>query len=107
MRQLIALQPQMAAIAQKIYDEWDGESGGICDEIANEISGIIASNIENVELDEYGHEGDDHTAVIVKRGDKTYLVDIPYYVYEKGGGYSWKKIPNVKFAPEDVQITRL
>ncbi len=108
MRQLLALCPQMAIAAQQIYDEWnDEESGGICDQIAQEIAGIIASKIENIELDDYGHEGDDHAAVVVKRGDKAYLVDIPHSIYEIGGGYSWKKIPNVKFSPKDIIITRL
>lgn len=108
MRQLLALRPQIATAAQKIYDEWTEEDqGGICDQIAQEISGIIASNIENIELDDYGHEGDDHAAVVVKRPGKAYLVDIPHSVYETGGGYSWKKIPNIRFKPDDIIIIRL
>ena len=31
-------------------------------------------------------------------------VDIPYYIYETGGGYNWKKIPDVKFGPNDVNL---
>lgn len=98
----------MATAAQKIYDEWTEEDqGGICDQIAQEISGVIASHIENIELDEYGHEGDDHAAVVVKRGEKSYLINIPHSIYETGGGYSWKKIPNVQFKPDDIIIVRL
>ena len=109
-QEIKSLRKQIAEAAQNIYDEWEGEddpfvgSGGICDEIAREISGIIASNIDNVEIDDYGQEGDDHAAVISFRGDERYVVDIPYWLYEVGGGYSWKKIVGVKFKASDVCI---
>ena len=33
-----------------------------------------------------------------------FSIDIPYYVYEEGGGFTWKKINNVKFDERDVVI---
>jgi len=33
-----------------------------------------------------------------------YSIDIPYWTYERGGGFTWKKIPDVKFGERDVEI---
>lgn len=110
-KQLVALKPNMASVAQKVYDEWvpddEFDTGGICDIIANEISGVIASNISDISIEEYGQEGDDHAALIVSFDDERYVVDIPAYVYETGGGYNWKKIPNVTISANDVVIERI
>ena len=51
--------------------------------------------------------GEQHVYVVAKTEDGIYEVDIPPDVYETGGGYCWKKIPNVKFDEEDVLINRL
>jgi hypothetical protein len=40
----------------------------------------------------------------VQTEDGIYSVDISPYAYERGGGYTWKKIPDVKFTPDDVEI---
>ena len=107
------LAPEIAHEAQLIYDSWEGEddpevgSGGICDEIANAIGGVIASHIEDVELDEAYAEGDDHSAVLASFGSERYVVDISYWIYESGGGYSWKKREGVKFKPSDIIIERV
>lgn len=112
-QQLETLRPQIATAAQNIYDQWQGENdeeigaGGICDEIANEVSNIITSEIDDIKLDDWGHEGDEHAAIIARRGEEAYLIDIPYSLYETGGGYSWKKIEGVKLEPSDVQIVAI
>lgn len=110
-KQLVTLKPNMASVAQKVYDEWNPEdefdTGGICDIIANEISDVIALNISDISIEEYGQEGDDHAALIVSLGNERYVVDIPAYVYETGGGYNWKKIPNVIISANDVVIERI
>ena len=108
-KQLMQLRPQMIAAAQKIYDEWDQTDeydpvGGICDEVANVISDVIASNISDIELADGGHEGDDHAYVVVYNDSEAFSVDIPYYIYESGGGYVWKKIPDVIFNVNNVEI---
>lgn len=117
LKQLLSLRAQMAAAAQKVYDAWgqdawdqddeDFGSGGICDEVASEISGVIAIAIQDAEIDEYGHEGDDHAALVVSRGKERYVVDIPASVYEHGGGYSWTKTPDVTITPDDVVVSKL
>lgn len=34
-------------------------------------------------------------------------MDIPPRVYETGGGYSWKKIPDVVFKSDDIVIDNI
>ncbi len=110
-KELFALRPQMAAAAQKVYDENvsanaddSDDEHGICDEIAREIAGVIVSNIDSVEVDDGGQEGDDHAWVIAYRGKEVYGIDIPYHVYETGGGYSWELKVGVRFEPDQVSI---
>lgn len=103
----------IAARAQKVYDEWtqneegiDTEygGGGPCDAIAEQIQDLLESL--GVNTMSGGQEGDDHAWIIAynyKTGEAC-GVDIPHSVYETGGGYSWKKIPNVVFTPNDVEI---
>ena len=108
---LESLRPQIIQVAQKVYDEnaaanlEDPEfEHGICDEIAQEISGVIAAHIADVEVRDGGQDGDDHAWVIAFNDAEAYGVDIPPGVYESGGGYSWTLHENVKFQPTDVQI---
>lgn len=108
-----SLKPLMAAAAQEIYDSWEGEddpelgSGGICDMISNAIGSILASNIDNLEIAEGGQDGDDHAFIVASRDNENYIVDIPYWIYESGGGYSWKKKLGVKIKPSDVVVEKL
>jgi hypothetical protein len=108
-QRLLSLRPQMAQAAQEIYDQWQANDpevggGGICDEIARSLSDIIVSNLEGVEVTEGGQDGDDHAYIIVYNNSECFGVDIPYQVYERGGGYSWTKIEGVKFSPDHVVI---
>lgn len=111
--ELLQLRPAMTAAAQKAYDEWQQDEqgvdeelgcGGICEQVAEAIGDIVASNVGDAELQEGGQEGDDHAWVIAARGPEAYGVDIPPNVYESGGGYKWKKKPGIVFKPEDVAI---
>ena len=107
---LAQLRPQFAKAAQAVYDEWtpgdDGDdefgSGGICDAIANAIGDVLSSN--GIDYTEGGHDGDDHAYLVAYNDQEAYVVDIPYHVYESGGGYNWSRIPDVQFTPEDVVI---
>jgi hypothetical protein len=117
----------MTQAAQKVYDSWyqDEEGfdemyagGGICHDIAGAIVDVIYKYIPNVIAGTVNPScGENHvwTMVALESGDENedegddrgegYVVDIPYYVYEKGGGYSWTKIPDVEFSPEDITIS--
>lgn len=95
--------PYRFKTANSKYDEWDGEFGGICDQIAESISSILSD--VGIDTVEGGHDGDDHAWVLARIGSKVYIVDIPPHIYERGGGYNWQKIPDVKFQAGDVQIS--
>lgn len=111
-RLLNSLRPLLAKAAQQVYNSWHPEDeyddfggGGICDAVSNEMAGVIYSRLRiRAEVEEGGHEGDDHAWLIVSRGEETYGVDIPPGVYETGGGYSWEKIPGVHISPGHVNI---
>jgi hypothetical protein len=122
MQQLEAVKPQLAAAAQKIYDVWDasGEdgdwqvgSGGICHLIADAMVGVLADNIPDLNMTTISSSYEVHVFVVAGRttvdedGEKEeeyYSIDIRPHVYETGGGYDWKKIPDVVFTPDDIEI---
>jgi hypothetical protein len=106
--QLLSLRPLIAQAAQKIYDSWEQDDecdmGGICDEIASEIQSIVAQHAPGVETIDGGHDGDDHAWVIAYNSQQAFGIDIPPHIYETGGGYCWKKIPNVRITANEVEI---
>jgi hypothetical protein len=113
LQELRELRAEMAAAAQKVYDEWtqDAEgvdeelgTGGICDKVSEEVGNVVASNVPDVAFDDGGSGGEDHAWVIVSRDGEAYGVDIAPEVYERGGGYCWRKLPNVRFDPDHVEI---
>lgn len=115
--QLMSLRPQFALAAQKVYNEWnvvpgqeiddDLGGGGICQDIADAIAQTVDSNIPNVEthiVDSQG-VGEQHVWVCVCNEESCFDIDISPYIYERGGGYSWTKIPGVVFDPNMISIT--
>lgn len=103
---------QIAAVAQKVYDEWDESNvdeyagGGICHLIAEDVANYL--NSIGVEATTVSAEiGDQHVWAVAKLSDGVYNVDISPSVYETGGGYSWEKIPDVKFEAGDIIIERI
>jgi hypothetical protein len=105
----------MVKVAQKQYDEWeqggDGQdvelgSGGICHLIADDLIDILYSHkIENIQSVSSNYE--QHVYIVGQFKEGIYEIDVPHYVYETGGGFTWKKIPNVKFDRSDIVIRRL
>ncbi len=109
---LMQLRPQLVKAAQEVYDEWSQDDdgvdevhggGGICDAISRAFSGILV-DVPGIDITDGGQDGDDHAYVIVYTSTEAYAIDIPPSVYERGGGYSWTKIPNVTFRPEHIVI---
>jgi len=114
-QELKALLPQIIQAAQSAYDSWAQDEnghdeelgvGGICQDIASEISSVLSSH--GFDCTTVSQEiGEQHVYTVVKLEDGVYEVDIPPYVYETGGGYNWRKIPNVKFNANHVIINRI
>jgi len=108
---LWAARPQMAAAAQKVYDEWqqdeNGEDadmgvGGICQDIAAAIADVVSGVTHHEATTVSAACGEQHVWCVAYTTDEAYHVDIPYSIYERGGGYTWKKVPDVKFDPDHI-----
>lgn len=99
---LNALRPQLAAAAQQVYDLWDDSGQGICDSITEAWQNLLAA--ANIDHTIGGQEGDDHSYLVAYDDAHSYVVDIPPHFYETGGGYSWSKIPDITFSPNDITI---
>lgn len=127
-QKLMSLRLPMAQAAQKVYDEWyqDQEGydevyggGGICHDIAAEIVGVIYDHIPGVLAGTTNPScGENHVWTMVcmeeqeepdedgeREQGEGYVVDVPYHIYETGGGYNWTKIQDVEFSAEDITIS--
>jgi hypothetical protein len=114
MQTLMALRPHMAAAAQQVYDAWDQSDehdeyngGGICQDIAEAIADVIYSQFpgDNYNAGTVSAQcGEQHVWVIMTVGGQGFEIDVPYSMYERGGGYTWQKIQGVKFEPNDIII---
>lgn len=108
--------PEFVQASQAEYDSWGQDAsehgdlelgmGGICQEIAYAISGVCSEHgIDCITVS--AEIGDQHVWAIAYDDDEVneaFEIDIPPYTYETGGGYTWKKIPDVKFEPNDIKI---
>lgn len=109
---ILRLRPELAKAAQEVYDEWDEDRaeelghGGICQDIAEKIAQV---------LDHHGIEsqtisatvGDQHVYAIAKVREGVFEIDISPHIYERGGGYNWTKIPNVKFVSDHIGVSMI
>lgn len=105
---------KIAEAAQKQYDQWkqDDEgydeelgSGGICHLIAEDLAGILSNH--GIECSTVCSTYEQHVYLVCKFREGVYMIDIPYHVYESGGGFTWKKKPDVKFDKSHVVISGL
>jgi predicted GNAT family acetyltransferase len=100
------LLPKILEKVQKTYNDWDeGDidtfaGGGICHFIADDICSVLSEH--NIECTTVSCSHEQHVYVAGKFIEGIFSIDIPYSIYETGGGFSWKKIPNIKFEPADV-----
>ena len=106
------LAPRLAAVAQEVYDAWDQNpetdelnGGGICHLIAEKMANILGEADVPVSTVSSNHE--QHVYCIGQFQDGVYEIDIHHSVYERGGGFTWTKLPDVTFDPSDVTIYRL
>lgn len=105
------LRVELAKAAQEVYDGWnqdkaeDLNGGGICHEIADAMVGVLHKH--NVDAYQVSSNHEVHVYLVVKVEEGIFAVDIPYSIYETGGGYSWEKIEGVQFEPDDVVVDLL
>ena len=101
-----SLTMNMANAAQKIYDKWDESdvdtyaNGGICHYIADAICEIL--NGHNIDCATVSASHEQHVYTVARFVEGVYSIDIHHSNYETGGGFSWKKIPDVEFTPRDI-----
>lgn len=111
---ILSLRSRMAQAAQKVYDEWDQSDkehgdpelgfGGICQDIAEEIAGVLDKHgIESGTVSQT--QGDQHVYTIARVEEGVFEIDIHPSTYERGGGYYWTKIPDVKFSADDIAVS--
>lgn len=102
---------KIIAKAQQDYDNWDESDrdtyagGGICHIIADSICDVLSS--AGIDCSPVSSCHEQHVYVAAKFKEGVYSIDIPYHVYETGGGFSWKKLPDVKFDPGHVVFYRV
>lgn len=102
---------RILAAAQRIYDDWDESEvdtyagGGICHIIADAICDVMWQI--GIECTTVSCSYEQHVYVAVKVEEGVYTIDIPYGIYETGGGFSWQKLPDIKFDSRDVVFYRV
>ena len=110
---LTDLLPKMARASQELYDDWeqdaDGYSydyghGGICDAVAMAWESVICQHMRRIGDTEMF--GDGHACLEVLYKDERCVIDLPAYIYEHGGGYSWTKRPGITITSDDFYISR-
>lgn len=113
-KEIEKLRPKLAKAAQEVYDSWELDEdgfdcevgqGGVCHIIADALADVLVDNDIEVTTVSSDHEVHVWVAALVEEG--IYLIDIPYGLYETGGGYSWQKIPDVEFEARDIVIDLL
>ena len=103
--------PRILVAAQRVYNDWDESDkdtyagGGICHIIADAICDVLGDL--GVDSSPVSCNYEQHVYVAGRFEEGIYTIDIPYHIYETGGGFSWKKVPAVTFEPRDVVFYRV
>ena len=115
-QQILEVRPKLAQAAQAVIDAWEQDedgydeefgTGGACDAVAQAMSEVVGSSIPGAEVTDGGQDGNDHAFIIVYDETEAWAVDIPPSVYETGGGYNWRKIPDARVDPDDVVVWKV
>lgn len=121
-QKLLSIREEIAKASQPVYDSWDDEykevigTGGICNEIAEQIYYVVARYFPQYETRTIIQENPNHELVLLipindydERDEKEPLngfeIDIPHSVYEiYNGEYNWDKKEGVTFNADCVSI---
>ena len=115
-KEIEKLIPKFVQKAQEVYDSWQQNDegydeelgvGGICHIIAENFVDILNENFNLPATTVHQEIGENHVYVIFAAEEGVFSLDIHPYVYESGGGYNWRKIPNVKFDSNHVEIHKI
>ena len=118
-QQINAIRLKLIDVASKEYDKWnqvDGYdeelgSGGICHLIADRMIEILDEEFNTVGKEIFATTKNlsdvQHVNVLVALSDGIYELDLPYWIYETGGGFSWTKKPDVVFETDDIVLYKL
>jgi hypothetical protein len=91
-------------ITRYLYDAGYGSNFGSCS-----VSDPYVQHVYVVAWRGYKNEGADLDEEFEDEEDSLlydiYSIDIPYWTYEEGGGFTWKKIPDIKFGENDIEIS--
>ena len=112
--EIARLLPALVKEAQKQYDDWQQDEegydeevggGGICHLIADRFAQrFSAAGISCTTVSAWDEV---HVYTVLRLPSGVWEVDIRPHVYERGGGYHWKKIPDVTFSVGDVVVAHL
>lgn len=102
---------KLVAVAQKVYDGWvqdeddDLNGGGICHLIAEAFCEVLGK--AGVDAMTQSSSAEVHVYTLFRCKEGIYELDLPYRLYETGGGYTWHKKPGVKFEPDDLYFSQI
>jgi hypothetical protein len=111
---LTPLLNELVTTAQRVYDGWQQDEdgmddelggGGICHLIAEDLASVLHRHGMEIYTVSASHEV--HVYCVGAFQEGVYEIDIPHRRYETGGGYTWRKIPDVEFDEHDIAISRL
>jgi hypothetical protein len=114
---LDSIEHKLIEAAQKVYNRWEQDAngkdytgldiggGGICHLIADKFVDIISNVTEYVTTESADYM--QHVYAIAAFQEGLYKIDIYPYTYETGGGFTWKKIPDIEFEVSDLTIEQL
>ena len=107
------LRASLALAAQRVYDSWDQSDpdndelngGGICHLIADQLADII--NDAGIPCTSQSSCNEQHVYCVAQCSDGIFEVDVPHRLYERGGGFTWTKLPGITFSEGDISIYQL
>lgn len=96
----------LTAAAQAVYEAWDESDvdtyagGGICHLIADAFCEVLSE--ADIQAASISSPHEQHVYVLLQTAQGVYSLDLPWYRYERGGGFSWTKLPDVVFSQDDL-----
>jgi hypothetical protein len=117
MKSIVELKSLYSKIIPKVqnqYDVWSQDEdgydhevgyGGICHLIADEVVSVLQDF--DIQCTTLSLDSEVHVLVIAQFQEGVYSIDVPYSIYEKGGGYQWTKIPNIIFDESCITYNKI